>query len=127
MKLFSVVMNATNPAALADFWQKALGGTLTDQGDYVLLEVSAAGPRILFQPVSRHEYAPGRFHLDLDTTEATMASETDRLVAAGARRMSSGWDGTYAWITLADPEENPFCIGASSTERDLGATSSSPR
>lgn len=62
MKLFSVVMNAISPAALAKFWQQALGGTLTDQGDYVLLEVSAAGPRILFQHVNRHDHGPGRFH-----------------------------------------------------------------
>lgn len=119
-------MNAINPAALAKFWQQALGGTLTDQGDYVLLEVSAAGPRISFQQVSRHDHDPGRFHLDLDTTQATMASEATRLIAVGAHCVSTGQDGTYAWITLADPEGNPFCIGASFTEPVREATSSPP-
>ena len=114
MKLFSVVMNATNPSALAQFWQQALGGVLTDQGDYVLLEVSPNGPRILFQQVPHHAHAPGRFHLDLDLelTGTSMAGEVERLIAVGARRLSAGEDGKYAWITLADPEGNPFCVGA---------------
>ncbi len=115
MKLFSVVMNAISPFALAQFWQQALGGTLTEEGDYVLLEVSAGGPRILFQQVHGHAHTPGRFHLDLDTTGSTMVSEAERLIVAGARHLNTREDGRYAWITLADPEGNPFCIGSTAS------------
>lgn len=70
MKIFSVVINAIDPPLLAKFWQQSLGGVRTDQGDYILLEVPSGGPRILFQKVSRHDHAPGRFHLDLDITDS---------------------------------------------------------
>jgi hypothetical protein len=58
--------------------------------------------------------AKNRCHVDLHAeSRDAVATETDRLVALGAKVLRDPQEefGTY-WSTLQDPEGNELCIGA---------------
>jgi hypothetical protein len=70
-------------------------------------------PRVLFQLVPEPKTEKNRMHLDLrigtDDVQSTVAS----LVARGAKVLHDGRQGPHAWVTLADPEGNEFCVSQS--------------
>ena len=98
------------------FWCAALDYEVRTDGfggwATVLVPRSGSGLKIALQ---RSETAPQdhpRLHLDLHADDAAeQATEADRLVSLGARRID--WD-SYPddpdFIVLADPEGNRFCI-----------------
>jgi hypothetical protein len=67
-------------------------------------------PRMLFQLVPEAKTVKNRMHLDIrigtDDVEATVAL----LVERGASRLHTGRQGRSFWVTLADPENNEFCV-----------------
>jgi hypothetical protein len=117
------------PPAGFDSWYDFLRGIgvpeqeLTDDDlcDSVV-DPDGRGPRIWFQKVPEVKQLKNRLHLDLEIgggrqlplaeRRRRIEAEAQRLVAAGARRLSElaqeGLDH-YA-ITLADPEGNEFCL-----------------
>jgi hypothetical protein len=100
----------------AGFWCAALDYEVRTDGfagwATVLVPRSGSGLKIALQ---RSETAPQdhpRLHLDLHAADAAeQATEADRLVSLGARRID--WD-SYPddpdFVVLADPEGNRFCI-----------------
>jgi predicted enzyme related to lactoylglutathione lyase len=54
--------------------------------------------------------AKNRVHLDLRIGEDDVAAVVERLTAAGATILHEGQQGPHAWVTLADPEGNEFCV-----------------
>jgi predicted enzyme related to lactoylglutathione lyase len=110
---FSVVIDCSDPKALAQFWAPALG--YKDSGwphePYVVLigDKETKGPLLLLQRVDEPKQGKNRVHLDLYADD--MEAEADRLTELGATRMSDPIDENGArWIRMADPEGNEFCI-----------------
>jgi hypothetical protein len=126
LRIRDVVVDSQHPASLARFWAAALEEYEVAPYDEAELErLRAVGiddpeddptvlvwagpdvsPRLFFQHVAEARIVKNRLHLDLLATDADV--ETARLVALGARVLARH----PAWITLADPEGNEFCISA---------------
>ena len=66
--------------------------------------------RLLFQVVPEPKTAKNRMHLDLHVAEGQRDAEVERLMGLGATFLHDGRQGPYAWVTLADPEGNEFCV-----------------
>lgn len=75
---------------------------------------TSVAPRILFQSVPEPKTVKNRVHLDLRGAREPRVqpgvAELERLVALGARELSRGRQGQLAWVVLADPEGNEFCV-----------------
>jgi glyoxalase superfamily protein len=66
--------------------------------------------RILFQIVPEPKEVKNRVHLDLRIGAENVEAELARLTGRGATFLHRGRQGPYAWVTLADPEGNEFCL-----------------
>ncbi|CAN2177923.1 VOC domain containing protein [Candidatus Nanopelagicaceae bacterium] len=118
LRLQSITIDCANPAALADFWSKALGWPIGVGGDdiEVWIERELDDPRktgfpdILFLKVPDEKIVKNRLHLDLrpDNQEEEVA----RLESLGAKRIEIGQsdDSEKTWVVMADPEGNEFCV-----------------
>jgi catechol 2,3-dioxygenase-like lactoylglutathione lyase family enzyme len=106
----NITFDCADPAALADFWAKALDRTIGDRtDDEVALPASAAGgPPLFFFRVPEPKTAKNRVHLDLATS--SRAEEVARLVDLGATSVAEGDERGYRWTVLLDPEGNEFCV-----------------
>jgi hypothetical protein len=116
-RMRTVVVDCSEPAALAEFYRRLVGGDVTwvDEG-WVVLEPES-GPRLAFQRAD--EYAPPtwpsgerpqQFHLDVtidDIDEAEVA-----VLEIGARKhdiQPGEVDGDTFRVYL-DPAGHPFCL-----------------
>jgi Glyoxalase-like domain len=82
---------------LGQWWADALGWFV----------VHSSADEFEIRPEPDRKKAKSRVHLDFrpDAQDAEVA----RLVAHGARRVDIG-QGDRAWVVLADPEGNEFCV-----------------
>lgn len=114
------VLDCTDPVALADFWQAAIGFEVRtgDGNPYVTLSGSSLRRplnHLTLQRVPEAKSVKNRLHLDLYARDAP--AEVERLVALGATEVSrlpegaTGSDLLYA--TLTDPEGHELCVVAS--------------
>jgi len=109
-----VVIDATDVDSLRDFWVAAVGvEPHGESGQYrsAVPPVGESGPKFVFQQVDEpRPTGKNRLHLDIEVGDA-MESEAERLVALGASRLTDVIEeaGT-AWIVMADPEGNEFCL-----------------
>jgi predicted enzyme related to lactoylglutathione lyase len=120
-RLYEIVIDAADPAALARWWAGALGWQVVEvtDADDGELEVDVAesedGPLFLtFVTAADEKRVKNRIHLDLasDSLE-DQASLVERLLASGATRVDVGQGeepGGVPWVVLADPEGNEFCV-----------------
>ena len=108
-----VVIDCGDLDRAAQFWTNVLGYARrgSPSGAYQeLVPSDGQGVEILLQRVPEVKSGKNRLHLDLRTAE--LNSEVDRVVALGARRLTSeptreeGW----SWHILADPDGNEFCV-----------------
>jgi predicted enzyme related to lactoylglutathione lyase len=103
-----LTIDASDPAALAQFWSQLLGATVQRDGDEVWIELATGGPALLFLPSTDPRTGKNRFHLDLRPDDRD--AEVERALALGARHVDIGQTGEESWVVLADPEGNEFCI-----------------
>jgi hypothetical protein len=68
------------------------------------------GGRVLFQVVPEPKTVKNRVHLDLHVGPERRAETVERLVGLGGAVLWEGQEGPSAWITMADPEGNEFCV-----------------
>jgi hypothetical protein len=115
LRIQCLCIDSQDPAALAAFWQAALGWRCTHASDdEIVLEPPAGSPEdgvaadLLFLRVPEAKAGKNRLHLDL--RPADQAGEVDRLLALGARRVSVGQSADVSWVVLADPDGNEFCV-----------------
>jgi predicted enzyme related to lactoylglutathione lyase len=108
-----VVIDCGDLDRAAQFWASVLGYARRGGpgGRYqALVPADGHGVEILLQRVPDVKSGKNRLHLDLRT--ADLNSEVGRVVALGARRLTSepvreeGW----SWHILADPDGNEFCV-----------------
>ncbi|HEX6473012.1 MAG TPA: VOC family protein [Streptosporangiaceae bacterium] len=115
-RLLCVTVDCTDPARLADFWSRALDYTAHRQlpnGAHLIAEDERTTPWLAFTPVPEDKQTKNRLHLDIqaDARDADARdAEVERLVALGATRTDVGQPGDSAWVVLADPEGNEFCV-----------------
>ena len=103
-----VIVDAADPAALGRWWAPALGGDVVDDGEEFEIRPSADRlPGLLFVRVDDPKVVKNRLHLDFRPDD--QAVEVARLLELGARQVDVG-QGSVSWVTLADPEDNEFCV-----------------
>lgn len=136
---FQVVVDCAQPHQLADWWAETLGWQVEEQdedfirrminegyatetdttrhrGSLVWREGAAinapdgSSPRVLFQFVPEGKRVKNRLHLDLRLGDDDAEEVVARLVERGARRLWDGRQGPHSWVTMADPEDNEFCV-----------------
>jgi predicted enzyme related to lactoylglutathione lyase len=104
-----VVVDAQDPARLAQWWAEALGYVVVNQtpDEVEIRRTPDELPGLLFTPVTDAKVVKNRLHIDLrpDDQEA----EVERLVDMGARQADIGQQNV-GWVVLADPEGNEFCV-----------------
>ena len=108
----NVIVDCSDPRAMAHFWGEAMDWTLHDVTDeHALLRSSrGVGPYLEFLRTADLKTVKGRGHLDLlPYTDDDQAAEVTRLQALGATLADVG-QGDAAWKVLADPEGNEFCV-----------------
>ena len=109
---FGLVLDCADPEPLAKFWSEALGYTnVGSAGSYVALYPRQGnGPKLLLQRVTEPKTAKNRMHLDIETPD--IEREATRLIGLGARRLTDSTCSEHgsAWLLMADPEGNEFCI-----------------
>ena len=119
-----ICIDSPDPAAVAGFWEAALGWRRTHEDpDEVVLEPPAGSPEdgvspdILFLRVPEAKAVKNRLHLDLQSADRTRDEEVGRLLALGARLVDDRRTPTSGWAVLADPEGNEFCVVLNAAER----------
>ena len=110
-----VVIDCANPAAVANFWQQALGWSGRNSGSRGEVVIEAlegettyGPPSIVFQPVPEGKAVKNRLHLDFYS--ADQAADVARLESLGARRVDVGQGDGRSFVVLADVEGNEFCV-----------------
>ena len=101
-RLYEIVVDSTDPRAIARWWADALGAAYGDKGaDEAWVEKIPGAPYdcIVFGSVPEPKTVKNRVHWDVQTDDVQL------LVAAGATVI-----GTQPrWTVMADPEGNEFC------------------
>ncbi len=105
-RLYEIVIDCTDPAALSKWWAECIGGQRTDDErgfSFIsdILNVPFEG--LAFVSVPEPKKSKNRVHIDV------VASDIDALVEAGATLLRSR-DSDIGWSILADPEGNEFCV-----------------
>ncbi len=107
----AIVLDCSDPRALASFWTRALGYRVAaDRLPYVTLDdPRGRWPQLLLQQVPERRNGKNRMHLDLRVP--ALEPDLGRLLALGARTLRGPFDDR-GWLTvvLADPEGNEFCL-----------------
>ena len=111
-----VVLGVTDVRRAAEFWGKALGYELREDGfggwSTVLTPPGGSGTKIALQRSQTPPQEHPRLHLDLHVADAAeQAAQAARLVSLGAERVD--WDSYPDYpdfVVLADPDGNRFCI-----------------
>lgn len=110
LSMETVTFDCTDPDGLADWWARAVEGSVQAvvPGEFVLVSRSD-GPRLGFQRVD--DPTPGKNRIHVDFAAADLAGEVARLVELGATETAQHSFGEeFRWVVLADPEGNAFCI-----------------
>jgi len=112
MGKIGLVLDCSDPEALAEFWSAALGWTsLGAAGNYVaLVDPDGVMPALLLQKVPEPKSGKNRMHFDVHTPD--IAEEATRLEELGASRLEHEPRTEFGgnWVLMADPEGNEFCV-----------------
>ena len=113
VRVHHIVIDTHDLPALAQFWAQALDWrVLSAREQEVVVGTDPDAPvGLCFMPAGpTRKTVKNRVHLDLTTTADDRASEIERLLGLGARRVDVGQSGDESWDVLADPEGNEFCV-----------------
>jgi catechol 2,3-dioxygenase-like lactoylglutathione lyase family enzyme len=94
------------------FWSQALGWPLVwDEGEETAIQSPRGGTKVSWGgPPLGPKPAKNRLHWDIaPDAGADLQAEVERLAALGARRTDIG-QGEVAWVVMADPDDNEFCV-----------------
>src|SRR3954452_21600007 len=104
-----VLVHATDPAALGQWWADALGWLVvySSTDEFEIRPTADRLPGLDFVRLDESKKVKSRLHLDFRPDDQD--AEVARLVAHGAQRVDIG-QGDQSWVVLADPEGNEFCV-----------------
>ena len=115
VRLYSVLIDATDPKALGRWWANALDWQVTLEHDDEVDVAAGRGPDgkeiepiLTFLPVPEQKAGKNRLHIDLAPDDRD--AEVERLLGLGATRADVGQGDDVSWVVLADPEGNEFCV-----------------
>lgn len=106
-----VTFDTLDAVALAAWWARQTSGTIHDDSDgwYVMVAPpEGRGPVLAFQKVP--DPTPGKNRLHVDVTAPDREAEVERLLADGATLVDRQEHEGFAWVVLADPDGNRFCV-----------------
>ncbi|NNE11375.1 MAG: VOC family protein [Ilumatobacter sp.] len=109
--LHEIVVDCSNPEALARFWQALIGGDVdVETSDWVVLDGDDLGFYIGFQRVPEQKSGKNRVHLDVEVDDLDQA--IDEAEQLGARKIGGVVDDdeTGTFQVMADPGGNEFCF-----------------
>lgn len=109
--LHEIVVDCSNPEALARFWQALIGGEVEiESRNFVLLDGDDEGFYIAFQRSSEKKTSKNRIRLDVEVDDLDAA--VDQAEQLGARKIGETIDddddGTLQM--MVDPGGNEFCF-----------------
>lgn len=109
LEWLSLVVDSADPAGLSAWWAGVLGYRVVwEEEDYVAIARNdRTFPGIVFVKNASVKHAKNRLHWDLNPSN--QEEEVARLESLGAARVDIG-QGDVAWIVMADPEGNEFCV-----------------
>jgi catechol 2,3-dioxygenase-like lactoylglutathione lyase family enzyme len=109
---FSTVVDCRDPEELAAFWCAALGYRVVyrNEREVDIAPSASAFPGLAFLRVPDGKVVKNRLHLDLNPDD--QSAEVQRLLGLGASRVDIGQGADVAWVVMADPEGNEFCVVA---------------
>ena len=105
-----IVIDAGDPAALGRWWADVLGWVVVNDSatEFEIRPALDRLPGLVFLPVPEAKEVKNRLHLDFRPDD--QRAEVDRFIRAGARPADVGQGSPQAWVVLADPEGNEFCV-----------------
>jgi len=113
-KLWAVTLDCADPKPVAEFWSKALGGTIAHSSEAFIGVELPGGPWIGAYAIDDYvppEWPAGgsakQFHLDLSVPDLDDAER--ELIELGARK-AEHQPQPDRWRVLLDPAGHPFCI-----------------
>jgi len=109
--LHEIVVDCSNPEALARFWQALIGGEVeVESPDWVVLDGDDDEFFIGFQQVPEPKSGKNRIHLDVDVDD--LARAVDEAEQLGARKLGQVVvdDDGGSFQIMADPGGNEFCF-----------------
>jgi catechol 2,3-dioxygenase-like lactoylglutathione lyase family enzyme len=112
-RLHHVVIDCSEPAALAAFYSELLGMPVTYRSEnWVVIAENDTSSGIAFQLAPDHQPPqwpnpdrPQQYHLDIMVDDVTAAEPL--VLELGARPLSGEGD---VWRVYADPAGHPFCL-----------------
>jgi predicted enzyme related to lactoylglutathione lyase len=106
---WATVIDSADHRALSRFWADILGYRIVFENDdeVAIAKDERSWPGLVFVPVSEVNGVKNRLHIDLNPDD--QQAEVARLEGLGARRVDIG-QGDVAWVVMADPEGNEFCV-----------------
>jgi predicted enzyme related to lactoylglutathione lyase len=107
--LGTVVIDCADPLSLIDFWIGVTGyAARSREEDWASIAPPQGGVAIAFQRVPEPKTGKNRVHVDLLSDD--IEAEATRIEGLGGRRLWASEDPGDAFIVLADPEGNEFCV-----------------
>jgi len=109
--LHEIVIDCSNPEALARFWQALIGGEVdVETANWVVLDGDDVGFYIGFQRVPEKKSGKNRIHLDVEVDD--LDTSTDEAEQLGARKIGGIVDDDDGRMIqmMADPGGNEFCF-----------------
>jgi len=107
-----LVLDCSDPEKLMEFWRQALDYRVyySDGSVAILVPDETNASPLVLQQVPEPKPGKNRMHVDIVADE--IEPEIKRFEALGARRLHDGVRslGETRWVTLADPEDNEFCV-----------------
>jgi predicted enzyme related to lactoylglutathione lyase len=106
----TMIIDAIDPGRLGRWWAEVLDYRvqLDSPGEVTVTPAVDGHPSLLFVKVDEPKQAKNRLHLNLRPDDLDV--EVERLVNMGARHVDIGQAADVAWVVLADPEGNEFCV-----------------
>ncbi len=111
VRVTAIMHDTTDLDQAVAFWTAVLGIEILERaGNFVYLgRLSGEGPHLAFQLVPEAKAVKNRLHLDIKVPDrADFAARVEEL---GGRRLGEQQEGDFpAWIVMADPQGNEFCV-----------------
>jgi predicted enzyme related to lactoylglutathione lyase len=107
--LYAFVLDVNDLDTCGQFWSQVLGAEILYQDQrYVRLGHKGRHPSLLLQKVPEGHAAKNRAHIDLDVSDLDAA--VSRAQTLGGRTLRAVNEYGIAWVVMADPDGNEFCL-----------------
>jgi len=124
LRWYSVVVDCKDVVAQSRWWAEVLDWRVVVESEEEVVLVpphaldparavppAERGPGLVFVSVPDGKAVKNRLHADLaPPPDGDQAAEVRRLEGLGAKRVDVGQEAGAAWVVMADPEGNEFCV-----------------